>query len=374
MVVGALVVIPGNFAASAAAPVVNNIIAASGSHLVLNGNAYQFTGVNAFEIATDWGTNAGCGEMETDAQLDGLFASLPPNSMVRFWAFQGGLATDVNTGHPDWTPIDRVFAAAAAYHQRLIPVITDQGGVCDGGHWQDPSWYEGGFKEVFNDSLNSDGTGHSPLSYWTYLQEIVNRYKDSPALGMWEPISEAEASTCPPQYQPTNCGGHQTCPDESVAAWALRYFFNAVGSEIHALDTEHLVENGLLGGGQCGIANGDYRYVSASPEVDVLSYHDYYPSSPYGSANWAAIDSRISQALSLSKPIIAGEAGILAGPRPGCVSLANRNDDILQKEQALLQAGGSGMLVWDWVPTGAATCSYDVKPADPLLQPGGAVE
>ena len=67
----------------------------------------------------------------------------------------------------------------------------------------------------------TDGTGLTPLSYWTYLQDIVNRYKSSPALGMWEPISEAEASTCPAQYQPTNCSGHQTCPNETAAAASL---------------------------------------------------------------------------------------------------------------------------------------------------------
>ncbi len=373
VVAGALAIIPGNFAASVAGAAATNIIQTSGSQLILNGSVYQFVGVNAYEIATDWGTNAGCGQMETDGQLDQLFASLPPNSLVRFWAFQGGLATDINTGHLDWAPIDRVFAAAAAYHQRLIPVVTDQGGVCDGGHWQDPSWYEGGFKQVFNAPSDSDGTGHSPLSYWTYLQELVNRYKDSPALGMWEPISEAEASTCPLQYEPTDCSGHQTCPEESEAAWALRYFFNAVGSEIHALDPNHLVESGLLGGGQCGIANSDYQYVSASPGIDVLSYHDYYGPSPYGSSNWGAIDDRISEALTLDKPIIAGEVGISAGPVRGCVSAATRNTDILQKEQALLTAGGSGSLVWDWVPSGATGCSLDVEPTDPLLQAGGAI-
>jgi hypothetical protein len=67
---------------------------------------------------------------------------------------------------------------------------------------------------------------------------------------MWEPISETEASTCPPQYQPLNCSGHQTCPNEAVAAAALRHFFDTVGGEVHALDRQHLVESGLLGGGQ----------------------------------------------------------------------------------------------------------------------------
>ncbi len=119
--------------------------------------------------------------------------------------------------------------------------------------------------------------------------------------------------------------------------------------------------------------NGDYAYVSASPGIDVLSYHDYYQTSPLGSANWQSIDYRLQQAAALHKPIIAGEVGIQAGPGPGCMTLAQRNADIVSKEQAQLQAGGSGSLVWDWVPDGATSCSYDVEPQDPLLQPGGGI-
>jgi len=255
---------------------VPGVIQASGTHLMLNGSTYHFTGVNAYEAATMWGTNAGCGAELSDAQLNQLFASLPPNSLVRFWAFQGTMATDVTTHQLNWGPLDRVFAAAAAHGQRLIVAVTDQGGTCDGGHWQDPSWYQGGFMNVYDDPSTTDGRGLTPLSYWTYLQDIVARYRSSPALGMWEPISEAEASTCPSWAQPLNCSGHQTCPDEAVAASALRHFFDVVGGEIHTLDPAHLVESGLLAGSQCSSQGQDYPYVSASPGIDVLSYHDYY--------------------------------------------------------------------------------------------------
>ena len=64
----------------------------------------MFTGFNAYELATDWGTNAGCGGMATTAQIDTFFGSLRPDSLVRFWAFQGSMATNVNTGQLDWQP------------------------------------------------------------------------------------------------------------------------------------------------------------------------------------------------------------------------------------------------------------------------------
>ena len=324
--------------------------------------------MDAYEIATDWGTNAGCGAEPTADELNNLFSSLPANSLVRIWAFQGSMATDVTTHQLDWGPLDRVFAAAAAHGQRLIVALTDQDGTCDGGHWQDPSWFDGGFTDVYNDASDSDGAGLDPLSYWTYMQDVVTRYRNSPALGMWEPISEAAASTCPPQDQPLNCGDNQTCPNETVAAQALRHFFDVVGAEIHSLDPNHLVESGLLGSGQCGTSGPDYQYVSASPGIDVLSYHDYYPPSELiGGDQWNGLAVRFAQAAALDKPIIGGEAGLEAGPGSGCLAVAQRATEMRARIEAELQAGSSGVLVWDWVPTSTQSCGYDVTPSDPLL-------
>ena len=134
-------------------------ITAQGQDLEIGGVPTVFTGFNAYELATDWGTNAGCGGMATTAQIDTFFSSLRPDSLVRFWAFQGSMATDVNTGQLDWPPLDNVFYAAAKYHVYLIPVISDQGGGCDGYHWQDPEWYSGGFRDVYNAPDGLYGSG-----------------------------------------------------------------------------------------------------------------------------------------------------------------------------------------------------------------------
>ena len=343
------------------------LIGVSDGHLELDGQPYRFVGVNAYEIGTEFGVNPGCGGQETDAQLDQLFSSLAPNSLVRFWAFQDAIATNVRTDQLDWAPLDRVFAAAAAHGQRLIVTLTDQGGVCDGNHWQDPSWFEGGFQDVYNSPSNTDGSGHTPQSYWNYMQDVVNRYKNSPALGVWEPISEAEASTCDGSYYPATCWGHTSCPDEAVAAAALRHFFDVVGAEIHALDPSHLVENGLLGGGQCGTQSGDYEYVSASLGVDVLSYHDYYAGTSMGGDQWNGIGVRIAQAASLGKPVIAGEMGLDAGTAAGCLTLGARSSEIQGKIRTQMGAGTSGALIWDWLPAPSGTCTTDTYPGDPLM-------
>jgi mannan endo-1,4-beta-mannosidase len=342
-------------------------ITASGDSLQVGGVPTKFTGVNAYQIATSWGTNAGCGGMDTPAQLASLFASLAPNSMVRFWAFQGSFATDYLTHQINWAPIDEVFYLAAQYHVYLVPVITGQGSSCDGGHWQDPSWYAGGFRDVFNTAANSNGRGLTPLSYWTYMQELVARYRNSPALGMWEPDSEPEASTCAAAYQPTNCEGHQTCPDETAAADDLTSFFTTVGGEIHALDPNHLVEAGFLGSGQCGTVFNDYQTVGASPGIDVLSVHDYYGSPSLGGDQWNGLDKRFAQAKALDKPIITGEVGIVAGGGPSCVTLAQRSQDLSAKLQAQFAAGSSAFLVWNWVLDPLGPCNYNTGPGDPLM-------
>jgi hypothetical protein len=141
-----------------------------------------------------------------------------------------------------------------------------------------------------------------------------------------------------------------------------------VGAEIHSLDPGQLVENGLLGSGQCGTSGTDYQYVSASPGVDVLSYHDYYGASePIGGDQWNGLAVRFSQAAAVGKPIIGGEAGIVAGSGNGCVSGTDRAVDVANKIRAQVDAGSSGVLVWNWVPTLTQACSYDVAPDDPVL-------
>jgi mannan endo-1,4-beta-mannosidase len=128
----------------------------------------------------------------------------------------------------------------------------------------------------------------------------------------------------------------------------------------------HLVEAGLLGGSQCGIAGSDFEKVSASPGIDVLSVHDYYGSSSMGGDQWNGLAARFVQAAALDKPIITGEAGILAGDGP-CVSLSQRAAEMASKISAQFAAGSSALLVWDWVPQSLGPCNYNTGPGDPLM-------
>ena len=125
---------------------------------------------------------------------------------------------------------------------------------------------------------------------------------------------------------------------------------------------------------QCGTQGSDYQYVSSSPGIDVLSYHDYWGTAPIGGDQWNGMAVRLHQSVAVGKPIIAGESGLNFGTAPGCASDSTRNSDFLAKEQAQSQAGSSGLLIWNWVPSLSNSCSYDVAPTDPVLQPGGAID
>ena len=230
-----------------------------------------------------------------------------------------------------------------------------------------------GLMDVAGPPGYTDDTEPELYSYWTFSKiSLIDTRPRQP--------SECGSRCLKLRPQPVQvqiagpaCYGNQTCPNEAAAAAALRYFYDTVGGEIHALDPNHLVENGLLGGGQCGTQGSDYQYVSASPGVDVLSYHDYYGAVPIGGDQWNGLAVGFDQAAALGKPIIGGEVGLDADASPDCMNLTTRNADFGSKIQAQFSAGSSGVLAWDWVPSPAETCNFDIGPMDPLVQSGGAI-
>lgn len=345
-----------------------SVIGVRNGTLYLYDREYKFVGWNSYSIGTMWGINAGCGGEFSDQQLDVMFSLLPPDSLVCFWVWQGTIVTNINTKEPDWYPVDRVFNISAKYGQRLVVVMTSADGSCDDGHYRDITWYQGGYKDVFNNATNSNGLVLTPLSYWDYVQLLVNRYKDHPALGIWEPISEGQAVTCPPENI-TNCDSVATCPNETAAAEAMRSFFDEIGGMIHSLDPYHLISNGLIGGGQCGTAFMDYEYVSASPGIDILSYHDYYPANEaIGGDQWNGLQERFSQSRNLKKPIFAGESGIVAGG-PGCDTFKQRAIDYKARLNQQIGNGTSGILFWNYMSTNTSKgdCSYDTWLGDDVI-------
>jgi mannan endo-1,4-beta-mannosidase len=307
-------------------------------------------GLNAYELATDYGVNNGCGA-DVHTSTDAFFASLPQGTVVRFWAFQA-FGTGA-TGTPDanalnWASLDSVFSAAAQYGDKLIPVLGNEWAACDGvddqpGVQKGDSFFSGGYKN------NSD---EGALPYYQWVQDIVSRYAASSAVYAWEPINE-----------PEDCG-----VAESQGVADLTSFYTAIGGQIHALSPGSKVEAGFLGTGECGLENGDYETVGASPGIDILSYHDYYsPTTAVGGDQYNGIGARITQAKAVGKPIVAGEMGITAGN--GCaVDLAQREADFRAKISAQFALGTALFLLWDWYPGQTMSCAFEnITTGDPAL-------
>ena len=335
------------------------IIASHWAQLYLDGRPYKFVTVDAPNAATWWGVNWGCGWQASDADFDALFSQLPAGTLVPFWATQAMAYNNKSTHAIDFTGIDRVFAAAQRNHVLLMPELETQQGYCSDGHWKDDSWYAGGYRKPYDD----DGRGLEPLSYWDYVNLIVPRYADNPALGMWELMVEPEASVCDPGYAGSGCYGHTTCPSDAEAS--LQSFFGTVGAEVHRLDPHHLIADGTIGMNQCGTVGPEYAELAASPGIDVCEVHDYDgPSVPMNSQAQADIEA----CAQVGKPLIVGETGLngAVDDGQGCPDLQARATDFERRVSDFLNAGASGVGLWDWGgPTSG--CGYQIGPDDPVI-------
>lgn len=318
--------------------------------LKLDGQDWWPTGFNAYQLATNWSVNWGCGAM---VDLDDYFESLPPKSLTRFNLFQA-LAINRFTGAIDFGPMDAVFAAAEANNQMILPVLSPQDGACEDDTFKERSWYVDGWTE-------HDVTAERALmSFQDWMEVAVDRWKDSPALAAWELVGEPEPSVC----TDTACNWWtRQCPTDT--AQILRSFYEAAGAELRAIDPRTLITAGLLGGGQCGSGGDDYQYVSESPYVDVVQYHDYGADGvPLPGDQWNGLARRIDQAEAAGKPLLVAEIGEWAG---SCESLDNRAAHIADKIEGQKLAGTAGALLWAFVPDPRPLeCSMDIGEGDPL--------
>nr|WP_237341183.1 beta-mannosidase [Williamsia soli] len=324
-------------------------VQATPTGLTLDGQDWWPSGFNAYQLATDWSVNAGCGAM---VDLDEYFGSLEPRSLTRFNAFQR-LAVNKYTGQLDFGPMDAVFAAAARHDQLLVPVLTAGDGACEDEAFKDRQWYQSGWETAV--------PAGSPVRFDQWVQTAVNRWKSSSALAGWELVGEPEPGLC----SAAGCSWQtRSCPADSGAV--LRTFFDEAGALIRGIDPSTPIWAGLIGGGQCGSAGDDYRLVNASPAVDVLEYHDYGADAvPLPGDIWNGLQTHIVQAELLGKPLVVAEIGQNAG---SCGSVVGRAADFETKVDGQRQAGTAGALFWAFVPDPRpGECTFDIGPDDPVF-------
>ncbi|GAB0105779.1 hypothetical protein JMUB6875_47610 [Nocardia sp. JMUB6875] len=334
------------------APAAAAIVTATPSGLLLRGKPWWPAGFNGPQLATNYAVNFGCG---AEVDLDAFFAKVPEHSLTRFAMFQA-LAVNKNTGALDFTAADAVFAAAQKHGRLVLPVLAAQSGDCGDEIFKQRQWYVDGWKQ---DSLVP---GRAVMSFRDWVRTAVNRWRSSPVLAGWELIGEPE---------PSNCAGSQcdlrlrTCPKD--AAQVLRTFMDDAGQLVRELDPGRLIFAGYVGGSQCGTARDAFGFVSSSPNIDVVEYHDYSEDAdplPGGPNNGLA--RRLQQAREIGKPLLVGEIGEYAG---SCESLDDRRDLMDRRITGQRAAGTAGALIWAYVPDPRPDqCTYDVGPDDPLWQ------
>jgi hypothetical protein len=284
----------------------------TGRDLVLDGAPYHFVGFNAFGMA-------GCatGQPWTPQQREAYFAQLPAASMTRTWAFgRWGIDALVD-----------IVAAAETHGQKLIFSLGESGNGCEQPA-KDAAWYQSGYR----------------TTYLAWVEQVVTRFKDSPAIGMWEILNEP---------------GHNS----TVDAATMKAFLDDVAGHIRAIDAHHLIESGAMAEYAPGFA--DFGAAHSGPNVDVGSLHEYdYP---------IVVSHHLAPTLgpldTLGKPLIIGEVGVNSGA-DGCTpNFADRAAALKQKFDQYFLAGVAGVLVWNYTPNPGTKCAYDVRqsPPDPVL-------
>ena len=337
--------------AAASAPA--GFVSRNGTQLTLDGQPYEFTGINIYNINSDgW-----CGpDMRSGQTLDDALTAIGPGmEVIRGWFFQGS-AIDWTTGTRDWTAFDHALDVAGAHGLKVIPTLTDQWGEC-GTHVNDPAngtktrqWYVDGYKNSQPGML---------VSYREWVAEVVARYKDDPRIALWQLSNEAEI-----RYV-DGSGNDLGCPSGNEPADILRAWASDVSGLVKSIDANHLVSLGTLGSGQCGAQGAQYQSVHDVATIDLCEYHDYgSPLVGIPGDQYNGLQVRIDQCDALDKPIFVGEAGIIPNEVGG--TLQGRADAFQAKIDAQFAAGVKGFLAWAWSPSSTSSThdSFDIGPGD----------
>lgn len=324
-------------------PSTTGFVKASGTGLTLAGKPYRFKGFNIYNANSRDNCWYPLG-YNNSALGNALTAIGPGQNAFRAWFFQD-LAT--TNGVRDWSAFDHTIAVAKAHNVRIIATLADQWGACDSGPngavFKGDAWYTSGYRTAVSRG--------AATTYRDFVAEIVTRYRNEPTILAWQLMNEAEIR----HDITTSC-----TPD---GAQILRTWAADVSGLVKSIDSNHLVSLGTLGGGQCGMQGGDYKYIHNLPTIDLCEYHDYLPEAMPGD-EWNGLALRLSQCAALGKPLFVGETG------QKDMSLASRAALFALKFETQFGAGVVGELVWALrteAQGGSSTTNYDMGPSDPTV-------
>jgi mannan endo-1,4-beta-mannosidase len=317
-----------------------DFVVADGTTLYHKGKPYRFTGMNVYNANNRL---QGCWYSFDPALLGSSLQAMGPGvDVVRAWFFQDFATT---AGARDWTAFDQTIAAAKARGVRVIVTLGNQWADCDTEGAKTAAWYAGGYKTK---------PASLPASYRNYVAEVVTRYRDEPAVLMWQLLNEAEV----PVHTPSGL-----C-DEAVAHPLLKAWAADVSGLVKSIDKFHLLSIGTLGSGQCGAQFTDYQSLHDLPTVDLCEVHDYSTATMPGD-QFNGLAFRLQQCAALDKPLFVGETGIDPTWLDG--TLSARAALFADKLATQFAAGVVGEVLWAWNAFGSSTVTFDIGPGDPSL-------
>ncbi len=314
---------------------------ADGTRLLLDGEPYLFLGVNVYGAANDRAMSFACGPAANNGRnqeeyLNAMFTEMENMGVnaVRFWAFPSfALRNAGGSSILDFSAIDRVIRYAREHKSKVIPVLENQWNHCPGSIHKYSDWYASGYRAPY---------GEYPLSFVEYVDAIVARYRDEPAILMWQIMNEAQSEELNGVADPES----------------LRRFAEALSARIKELDPNHLVSLGTIGRGQAGIDNENFVLLHQLEAIDVVEAHDYrHEEEAWPSSNFHSIDRAYRIAQELGKPFFIGEAGICR-VRFSPEESADCGEEFSLEERAalfdaklnaaLVERNVAGYLLWEW--------------------------
>jgi hypothetical protein len=325
---------------AAAAPP-SQYVTRSGMALMLRGSPFRFTGLNIYNANS---TGSCWYAMAAGSALgDSLTAIGPGTEAMRAWFFQS-LAT--RNGKRDWSAFDHTLSVARSHGVKVIATLGNQWGDCETGGYRTDQWYAGGY-------LTARDPGSS-LPYAAWVAQVVARYRNDPTILAWQLMNEAEVK---PSRDSANCSAN--------AARTLKAFAGVMSLAVKAIDRNHLVALGTMGGGQCGAQGDEYQALYSLPGLDLCEYHDYQSDAAMPGDEFNGLQRRLDQCRALDKPLMVDEVGI----RPSDVggSLADRAAMFEAKFSAQFAAGVVGELAWAWDKDLSTPADFDIGPGDPSL-------
>src|SRR3989338_4765309 len=195
---------------------------------------------------------------------------------------------------------------------RLILTLENQWADCTESGYKSAEWYRAGYREPY---------GRRP-SYRDYVAKVVRRYRDEPAIMMWQLMNEAESKSAAGVPEPL----------------ALLAFTKDMSTLVKSIDPNHLLSLGTIGGNPDGVAGRPYADLSAVSGIDAVEAHDFDYTRMF-LAPWTKRCFEVARLV--GKPCFVGEMGMSVH---GEADALERSFVLAARLAAVMEFGYEGVL------------------------------